>query len=219
MTPRSKKPNQIPVTEEILMDLAAVKPAQQPGPTPPPEPLDPPDPIPTITIDVPEGYQSDPLSAIRVETAGLGTPIPAITVMVPGPDWDRLMALLSSVEQTKAEYDSLKQEASDAKKAHDAAQAALERALARIRDGQTADAEPTLPFDAVPDVHQSDVVQAAHDDPAVMALTERLRGMGQDWTDLSPLTVAGYSDTDRTALTAWLDGIAPYAPAHLLPSE
>jgi hypothetical protein len=30
---------------------------------------------------------------------------------------------------------------------------------------------------------------------------------------------ASYTDAERAELTAWLDGIAPYAPAHLLPSE
>jgi hypothetical protein len=123
-----------------------------------------------------------------------------------------LMALLASVEETEAEYETCKKAASDAKKEHEAAQAALQRALARMRDGQSATNNPTLPFDApaaageLPHggVHQSDVVQAAHDDPAVVTLTNRLLAIR--W-DVTPELVAGWTIDERAQLTAWLDGM------------
>jgi len=128
-------------------------------------------------------------------------------------DWARLMALLASVEETAAEYETCKKASADAKKDHEAAQAALQRALARMRDGQSATNAPTLPFDGpaaageqLPHggVHQSDVVQAAHDDPAVVTLTNRLLAIR--W-DVTPELVAGWTVDERAQLTAWLDGM------------
>lgn len=167
---------------------------------------------------------------------------PANRISIIEDDWNRLMSLLASVEATKAELEECKRASRDAKENHDAAEEALQRALARIRDGRTATQEPRLPFEApeaaaapepaagapaVPDagdpglphggIHQSDVVDAANNDSANVALAERLIGAG--WRHITPLIVAGYTEQECADLIAWLDGDTQQPPPFAEPQE
>lgn len=148
-------------------------------------------------------------------------------------DWSRLMALLATVEETESELNDAKEAASAAKKAHDTAQAALQRALGRMRDGLRASQEPELPFDApagIPEpspeglpydgIHQSDVEQSdAHDDKEdarlTMAPEEQRRQkvlatsawlIERGWKRCTPEMCEGYSDAELDALLAWARG-------------
>lgn len=155
---------------------------------------------------------TDPIGIPAVVAAHEGRQLPhKETIPIIEEDWARLMGLLQTVEETAAEHETCKKAAADAKKDHEAAQAALQRALTRMRDGLHPTNEPTLPFESGPaaelphgGVHQSDVVQAAHDDPAVVTLTNRLLAIR--W-DVTPELVAGWTVDERAQLVAWLDGL------------
>ncbi len=167
----------------------------------------------SVLVSAPDDDEA-PAEETRTIRAGL----PQVTL--PGSDWRDLMDLLDDVEHTAETYDDLKRRASDAKKDHEAAQVALERALARLRDGRTAHTEPKLPFDepapAAPEgdnvlpfggVHQSDVIAAAHADPEIVALVERLQSFG--WDHVDAVIVSGYTQKEREDLIAWMDGFGP----------
>lgn len=120
-----------------------------------------------------------PVTLVQAIASGLRLPdIERIAIVEE--DWARVMAMLANVERSRTEHDDLKRQTSDAKRELEAAQAALERALGRIRDGLRVTEEPRLPFEAAPatdvpagvpeaspeglpfdGVHQSDVVQPA----------------------------------------------------------
>ncbi len=132
----------------------------------------------SVDLNRPAGEQAEaanaaPLSEAIAQGMNAAATAPA-TVQVLEADWERIMALLGSVENARAQHNDAKEEASRAKKNLEAVQEALERALDRVRAGKTASQEPTLPFDApappgVPEpspdglpfegVHQSDVQQ------------------------------------------------------------
>lgn len=157
------------------------------------------------------------------------------TVEVLEEDWERLMALLTSVENARGEYTSAKEEASRAKKALETTQEALERALDRIRAGKEANQEPRLPFDApagIPEpspeglpydgIHQSDVAQPEPTFPMGFVTPEmgaepgeirRLRVaqtsawlIERGWKHCDPEHCERYSDDELDKLLAWSRG-------------
>lgn len=157
------------------------------------------------------------------------------TVAIIEADYQHLMNLLGSVESCRSEYNSAKEDANHAKKALETAQSALERALDRIRAGQAAAQEPTLPFDApagIPEpspeglpydgIHQSDVAQPEPTFPMGFVTPEmgaepgeirRLRVaqtsawlIERGWKHCDPEHCERYSDDELDKLLAWSRG-------------